>query len=194
MEDGNVRKYTVNGFQFGSDKDRELAETEYSSIQYINGKIENRSAETILSVYQGAIERRMFRTPVGYAYLHDLQKKMVSMGMPKEKIPPIPLMQVFDNSATVEDKPRREVVANKRKKRNELREKNRILVIANIVLILLVIALFAISLKGSTPNMLNYRSAIINEYSSWEQELSLREGQIREKEKELSISSTEETE
>lgn len=194
MEDGNVRKYTVNGFQFGSDKDRELAETEYSSIQYINGKIENRSAETILSVYQGAIERRMFRTPVGYAYLHDLQKKMVSMGMPKEKIPPIPLMQVFDNSATVEDKPRREVVANKRKKRNELREKNRILVIANIVLILLVIALFAISLKGSTPNMLNYRSAIINEYSSWEQELSLREGQIREKEKELGISSTEETE
>ena len=194
MEDGNVRKYTVNGFQFGSDKDRELAETEYSSIQYINGKIENRSAETILSVYQGAIERRMFRTPVGYAYLHDLQKKMVSMGMPKEKIPPIPLMQVFDNSATVEDKPRREVVANKRKKRNELREKNRILVIANIVLILLVIALFAISLKGSTPNMLNYRSAIINEYSSWEQELSLREGQIREKEKELGIRSPEETE
>ena len=194
MEDGNVRKYTVNGFQFGSDKDRELAETEYSSIQYINGKIENRSAETILSVYQGAIERKMFRTPVGYAYLHDLQKRMVSMGMPREKIPPIPLMQVFDNSATVEDKPRREVVANKRKKRNELREKNRILVIANIVLILLVIALFAISLKGSTPNMLNYRSAIINEYSSWEQELSLREGQIREKEKELGISSTQETE
>ena len=194
MEDGNVRKYTVNGFQFGSDKDRELAETEYSSIQYINGKIENRSAETILSVYQGAIERKMFRTPVGYAYLHDLQKRMVSMGMPREKIPPIPLMQVFDNSATVEDKPRREVVANKRKKRNELREKNRILVIANIVLILLVIALFAISLKGSTPNMLNYRSAIINEYSSWEQELSVREGQIREKEKELGISSTKETE
>lgn len=194
MEDGNVRKYTVNGFQFGSDKDRELAETEYSSIQYINGKIENRSAETILSVYQGAIERKMFRTPVGYAYLHDLQKRMVSMGMPREKIPPIPLMQVFDNSATVEDKPRREVVANKRKKRNELREKNRILVIANIVLILFVIALFAISLKGSTPNMLNYRSAIINEYSSWEQELSLREGQIREKEKELGISSPEETE
>ena len=194
MEDGNVRKYTVNGFQFGSDKDRELAETEYSSIQYINGKIENRSAETILSVYQGAIERKMFRTPVGYAYLHDLQKRMVSMGMPREKIPPIPLMQVFDNSATVEDKPRREVVANKRKKRNELREKNRILVIANIVLILLVIALFAISLKGSTPNMLNYRSAIINEYSSWEQELSLREGQIREKEKELGISSPEEIE
>ena len=184
----------MNGFQFGLDKDRELAETEYSSIQYINGKIENRSAETILSVYQGAIERKMFRTPVGYAYLHDLQKRMVSMGMPREKIPPIPLMQVFDNSATVEDKPRREVVANKRKKRNELREKNRILVIANIVLILLVIALFAISLKGSTPNMLNYRSAIINEYSSWEQELSLREGQIREKEKELGISSPEETE
>lgn len=194
MEDGNVRKYTVNGFQFGSDKDRELAETEYSSIQYINGKIENRSAETILSVYQGAIERKMFRTPVGYAYLHDLQKRMVSMGMPREKIPPIPLMQVFDNTANYEEKPRREVVANKRKKRNELREKNRILVIANIVLILLVIALFAISLKGSTPNMLNYRSAIINEYSSWEQELSLREGQIREKEKELGISSPEETE
>ena len=46
MEDGNVRKYTVNGFQFGSDKDRELAETEYSSIQYINGKIEKVNEDT----------------------------------------------------------------------------------------------------------------------------------------------------
>ena len=194
MEEGSVKRYTVNGFQFGSDRDRELAETEYSSIQYINGKIANRSAETILSVYQGAIERKMLRTPVGYAYLHDLQKQMVSMGLPREKIPPIPLMQVFDNSVYEEDRPRREVVANKRKKTNELREKNRLLIIANIILIVLVIALFAISLTGSTPNMLNYRSAIINEYSSWEQELSVREGQIREKEKELGISSTKETE
>ena len=77
MEKEKEAEYTVNGFRFGSKDDVEIAQQELSAIQYIDKKIENRSAETILSVYQATLEKRMFRTPIGYAYLHDLQKRML---------------------------------------------------------------------------------------------------------------------
>jgi hypothetical protein len=37
------------------------------------------------------------------------------------------------------------------------------------------------------PNIINYKTAIMNEYASWEQELSEREAKVREREKELDI-------
>ena len=35
--------------------------------------------------------------------------------------------------------------------------------------------------------MLNYKTAVLNEYSEWEQELTQRENAVREKESELGI-------
>ena len=56
-----------------------------------------------------------------------------------------------------------------------------------IILVLLVIAMFAISMSGSRPTVLNYRRTIENEYSSWKQQLDEREKAVREKERELGI-------
>ncbi len=44
-----------------------------------------------------------------------------------------------------------------------------------------------ITLNGTTPNAINYKNAITNQYASWEQELSEREAAVREKERELNI-------
>ena len=44
-------------------------------------------------------------------------------------------------------------------------------------------------LCGENANIINYRNAIVNEYSTWEEELSQREHAVREKERELGISS-----
>lgn len=75
MDNNTKKEFTVNGFLLGTKEDVELAKTELVTVKYIDKKIENRSANTVLSVYQGALERRLFRTPVGYSYLHDLQKE-----------------------------------------------------------------------------------------------------------------------
>ena len=60
--------------------------------------------------------------------------------------------------------------------------------IANIVLVIAVAAMFGIAMKSDNPNILNYETQLVNRYASWEQELTEREKVIREKEKELNIS------
>jgi len=187
MDESIKKEYTVNGYIFGSSEDIELAENEYSTVKYIDKKIENRSADTVLSVYQGAIERKLFRTPVGYGYMHELQKRMVAMGIKRDEIPDIPLYQVYNNRLSEDPRPDRNVVVPRIKKRDALRIKNRNLTIALVILAVMIVALFFIALNADSPNILNYRRTIQNEYASWEQELSAREQVIREKERELNI-------
>lgn len=45
--------------------------------------------------------------------------------------------------------------------------------------------MFAIASGSDNPNIINYRNAIVNEYASWEQELTEREKAVRRKEAEL---------
>lgn len=187
MDEKTREEFTVNGFLFGSKADVELAKNELTTVKYIDKKIENRNADTILSVFQGAVERKMFRTPIGYSYLHELQKRMASQGMERSKIPSVPLFQVYNNQFADDEKPRRTTTVPKKKKRDDVVRMNRTLIMVNVILILLIAVLFYISVNASNPNILNYRTAIQNEYSEWEQELKEREARVREKEQQLNI-------
>ena len=111
---------------------------------------------------------------------------MQSMGIPKENIPPIPLYQVYNNRYKTEEPPVRKPV---KKKVDPQVKKLRYSILGNVILVCLVIILFAIALTGENANAINYRNAIVNEYSEWEQELTERENTVREKERELGISS-----
>lgn len=174
---------SVNGFVFGSAADVDLAKQELNSAKYIDSKIADKNATTVLAIYKAALEKKIFRTPVGYTYMHDLQKRMISMGVRPEDIDPIPLFQVF-GSAKEEKAPR---VITVKKKKEPYERKNAILTLVNFVLIIMVIIMFLISLSGSRPTVLNYRRAIENEYSSWKQELDERESAIKAKERELNL-------
>lgn len=176
--------FTVNGFIFGSQQDAELAQQELNTARYIEKKIENKSPATMLAIYKASIDKKMFRTPVGYAYLHDLQKRMASQGIAGSDIGGIPLYQIFNNHRDDEKAPR---VIKVKKNNDPLKRRNTLLTVINIVLVLLVIAMFAISVSGNRPTVLNYRRTIENEYSSWKQQLDEREKAVREKERELGI-------
>ena len=54
-------------------------------------------------------------------------------------------------------------------------------------MVILVILLFAITLKSDNPNILNYEKALVNKYASWEQDLSERENKVREAERQYHI-------
>lgn len=177
--------YKVNGFVFGSLEDAELARQELNTAKYIEKKIEDKTPETVLAIYKAALDKKMFRTPVGYAYLHELQKRMSLGGINREEVDGIPLYQIFNNKRDGEKVPR---VIKVKKKKEPLEKKNAILTLVNIILIILVILMFVISMSGKTPTVLNYRHTIENEYSSWKQELDEREKEIKAKERELSLS------
>lgn len=184
MDKEQEELFKVNGFIFGSAEDTELAKQELNAARYIEKKLENKSAETILAIYKASIDKKMFRTPVGYAYLHELQKRMSMAGIPKEQYGGIPLYQIFNNRHEGEKAPR---VIKVKKDMEPLKKRNILLTVVNVILVLLVVAMFAISLSGNRPTVLNYRRTIENEYSSWKQQLDEREKAIREKERELEL-------
>lgn len=181
-------QYTVNGFLFGDKADVEIANQELSAIQFIEKKISGQSVETVLAVYQVALEKKMFRTPVGYCYLRDLQKRMIKGGVDKERIPPISLYQVYNDAYKVQERPRR--ITQTKKEINPDRRLMRNSIWANIIMVFIILVLFIITLTGENANVLNYRNVITNEYSSWEEELTNREQAVREKERELGITIT----
>lgn len=184
MDKEQEKLYKVNGFIFGSTDDAEMAKEELNAARYIEKKIENKSPETVFAIYKAAIEKKMFRTPVGYSYLHEVQKRLMSSGLNKEDIAGIPLYQIYNNKRDDEKAPR---VIKVKKNREPWERKNAILTFVNFILIILIIVMFAISMSGSRPTVLNYRHAIENEYSSWKQELDERERAINAKERELGL-------
>lgn len=57
----------------------------------------------------------------------------------------------------------------------------------NAILVVCVVAMFAMALTSDSPTIVDYQSKLLNRYASWEQELTEREKAVSEKEQELGI-------
>lgn len=180
----NENLLLAGGYIFGSLEDAELARGEQKTIAFLEKKIPYDDVETTLKIYHKALGERLFKTPVGYEYLKSMQQQMIERGMDPTRINPIPIFQVYSQKDD-EVVPRREPLPDKKVELKRTRGVLRTSILFNVALLFLVIAMFVITLRSDTPNMINYRSAIENEYSSWEQELQEREKIVKEKELEL---------
>lgn len=66
--------WIVDGFQFGTEKDAELARNEQQRIERLEEKLDYENQDMVNAVYYKAINNRVFRTPVGYVFLKKLQR------------------------------------------------------------------------------------------------------------------------
>lgn len=187
-------EWISEGFSFQNSIDAQQAAQESRKIEYLEAHMDYSDPENILAVYQKAITDRVFRTPVGIVYLKKLQDYLMNQEeIDKEKILPIPLYIAYENVLRDKPSPARQRIkqsASKKKKSMALP----ISVMLNIGLIVTVLAMFAMTLLSDQPNIVNYRNALVNQYASWEQELTEREQRVREKERELGIDSGKEKE
>lgn len=174
----------IGGYFFGSYEDAQKAEKEMKNAQYLEERVSSMPVKQLLGVYDKMIDERVFETPVGWEYLKYMKNSLISKGVEEEKIRPIPLRTVFvsreekdySHVAKLYVKPTKSET--NRYKKNFMRS-----VIVNIFLVILVIAMFIIALKSPSPNILNYKQVITDNYAAWEQELTEREAAVREKEK-----------
>ena len=177
--------WIVDGFQFGTEGDANLARNEKEKIKKLEERLDYNNPQIVEAVYKKAIENRSFKTPIGYVFLDKLHKTLEDA-----QVKDIPNIQVYGVHSLRE---RSEYISEKvkpsEKKQLTLldieRKNKKKSIYLNIALVALVIAMFYISFTGSNPTVLNYERALQDKYSSWEQELSQREGVIREKEREL---------
>lgn len=184
-------EFLVGGYHFNSLTDARLAEEEIKKAEYFEERAAGRSTQNLLAVYDKILDEKIFKTPVGWEYLKKMQEELRLSGVPEENIRAIPMYSSFNHRTGDEidaysvkqrikpAKPKKEI------------NKFQVSVIINILLLLLVIAMFWVALQSKNPNILNYKQAITNQYAEWDQELTEREKVIREKERELFIEAEE---
>ena len=179
----------IDGFAFSDDADVSLAAAEIEKIKYIAGKMNMDNPRGVLAVYDKLITSGIFVTPVGYEYLRTLQSYLYKCkDIPDDAVKEIPVPVSYTRALNLRSEEREEKLNAQREARTlrkTFRNEYKISLIVNIILIIMVIAMFIITLKAENPNMINYRTAILNQYSEWEQELNERESAIKQKELEL---------
>lgn len=188
-------EYQVDGYLFFSKEDRDLALEEKQKIDYFEEKTKGKNKTMLLNLYDSILDQKLFKTPVGLEYLRKLREELIADGYEESQIRPIPLYRNYSYKTGEEI----DVSYVKRRvKPSDRGEKKagylQISVCFNLLLTLLVITMFVITMKSDNPNILNYKKQILNEYASWEQELTERENRVREKEQELSMEAPEESE
>lgn len=179
-DNGNL---IVGGYCFGSAEDAELARQEKKKIEYLEQHMDYSKPENMLIVYQKALEGKIFRTPIGWEYLRMLQDRIGEYEELKEQVQPIALYTVFAHR--IGDEMKAPTPRVQHKKRNTLRNRFVFSVIINLILTIAVGGMFAIAMTSDQPNILNYERALVNKYASWEQELSIKEQEIRDQERML---------
>ncbi|GFI24236.1 hypothetical protein IMSAGC011_03032 [Lachnospiraceae bacterium] len=179
--------WVVDGFQFGTEKDAELAKNEQQRIERLEERLDYDNQDMVNAVYHKAINNRVFRTPVGYAFLKRLQRILLENPISDDVPANIPVYGVYSMRESANPTVER-VQASRKPVKQETKQEffsRRTSILVNIILVFLLAAMFAISTIGSVPTVFNYETTLQNRYAEWEQQLSEREQVIREKEKEL---------
>lgn len=182
----NREELTYEGFVFASPDDVEIAKNEMKKIEYIKAKVDFKDITTLRGVYDKAIENKSFVTPIGLSFMHDL-KEYIDKNMISESVQPIPLYSTYRRITLSPDKPLKTRVTKAQKEELDLKTQLRNMRIIVAILAAVILAMFMITFSGENPNIINYKTAITNKYSAWEQDLTAREAAVRQKERELNI-------
>lgn len=180
---------SIDGFEFYDAADVSIADNEIKRINYISEKMNMDNPKGVLAVYNKLISSEIFVTPVGYEYLRTLQNYLYKNAeISDDEIRDIPIGISYTSAMSAKTRKRDIRSDDDREARNlvkTFRNEYKISIVVNVILLIAVIAMFIITLKADNPNMINYRTAIINQYSEWQQDLEQREAVIREKELQL---------
>ena len=100
MDDKNgledVGRFSAEGYSFYTEKDAALAENEKRKVQYLEARMDYAHPESILRIYNKAIDERIFKSPVGHFFLKSLQDYLAKQpGIAKESIADIPMYVSF---------------------------------------------------------------------------------------------------
>ncbi len=178
----------IDGYYFLNEEDAQIADVEMQKIQYISEKTKKEDPKELLDIYDKMIGNNMFVTPIGYDYLRQLQGLLYkSAEIEDDKIQDIPIRLSIAAALRRQEaeRERPNYMAEVKKKKKDYRQEYKSSLVVNVILSLVIAAMFVIALKSDHPNILNYRSAILNQYAEWEQDLTEREAALREKEASL---------
>ncbi len=182
------RKYVVDGFEFNSVTDAELAKNELNGVEYLKERTDFKNAKNVLSVYNTVVDKQLFKTPVGYKFLKDLQEILYkSVEIDNDDIVAIPVFSEKGKEKSKEKKSKKtkSFILSKEDEKYKNRFTNSVII--NILLVILLVLFIIISSNSNNANIINYENRINREYTEkenhlakWQQELTIKEQQLRD--------------
>lgn len=186
--------WELDGFIFYDEEQAKQAEKEIEAIRYMKERVDLDNPDMVLEMYNRIMEQDILKTPVGTAYLKELQEYLTTIPyIMNRDIKPIPVVAESAPQGMKEpERAGRERETKKEESKNttaktdrKIREINinykkrfRTMCSVSAVLLIIVIAMFAITLTGNSITILNYENEIINKYEHWEKELEEREAAL----------------
>ena len=179
--------HVVDGFVFLSVADAQTAAKEQKNIDIIRQRTPLSDPDAAYALYCKLIERKMFKTSVGYGFLYELRHYLIEdCGYAPSDLPNI--AEVSKEGGDIFADIKRESLEDKIKL---LRLTIKRLTIVIIALVAIVVGMFAVAVINPNVGYVNTEHKVLNKYSAWEEDLTNREAIIKQKEKELNINSDE---
>jgi len=184
-------RFVVDGYSFETKAEWEEAKREEESIQYIRAKTNLSDMQTVYKVYCGLVEKKTFITPVGITFLMQMQKELLRSGRNVDEVPKVPI--------TLPRKRKKSAELFSKETQKKKQKKNRVLIdyyksklrntrIVMFFLIVVIGAMFLITMFGPNTPFVDAEIKLQNKYAAWEQELRQREDAVEKRERELGIS------
>ena len=174
----DTKSRVVDGFVFPSFKEAQIAIKEQQNIEVIRQRTPYTNPQAVYELYVKLIERGIFKTVVGYSYLHELRHRLLSeYHYTEEELPNIEIPRRMEYDSVTEIN--QGVLKNKFE--HLLVVKQRIIV----ALVIMVVGMFVIAVINPNAGYVNTENKVLNKYSAWEEDLQQREQAVKEKEEQL---------
>lgn len=197
--------YKVGNFTFDTVEEADAAKKEAQAIAYITKQIDLNNPDAILATYRAMLSKDLFHTTLGVAFLQEVYDMLIKQpSLQGQDIPKVPQTVQTEKAAEEEQKPEAEKQpkqekqpkikkAKRRKKDNiqqssdvlKYKKRSEILGIACGAMLVIIIAMFVINMTSEHPTILNYEEKIVNKYAAWEEELTLKEQELNQREQKL---------
>ncbi|MBE5906240.1 MAG: hypothetical protein E7277_05505 [Lachnospiraceae bacterium] len=202
------KNYVVDGYVFETQRQAEQAKRELEGIRYTKEALNMDNPEAVLQVYNRILRDKIFSTPIGYAFLRELQEYLIaSPAIVNADIHPIDFKPVveqvkFDDKEAMRLSKKKSVENYKAgqremKQRQRLRKQEEVASgvaqyrrkfrVSLTMNLLLAIIMFLMVHFSDVPTIIDYENKLIDRYEMWENQLTDREQKIQEYEEKYHI-------
>lgn len=172
---------TIEGFYFEDEAVGRQALREYTYIGKMKDRVAALRPEDLKEFYHKLIDKRIFKTQIGYTYLYEIRSTLVdnchfSDDELEEIVIPAEEVQKEEKPEKAE-KLTEEILGLKRTKK--------LLTAAVVVLLCVIAGFFVILAMNQNIGYINTENKILNKYAGWQEELDAREQALDEREEAL---------
>jgi hypothetical protein len=184
------RIYIINSYQFETKEEYEQALQEKNGINYLNAQLDVNNIEKVYQLYTELVDKKIFITVIGIEYLKKLRGILLrDSRFSADNLRPIRISTVNKQVKNrvekyISSKYETEVRQHKKEKEG-IRNKLNTSIIINVVLVIMLIAMFFISKSSSNPTIIDYERKLQDKYASWESDLKEKEQELKDLEWEL---------